>query len=305
MEESIFQRLTSKSSGSRILHGLVFSATLGLAAGCAMQMAEGPERAETVFAVTGSNQLVSFNAGRPSSVVKKIPIANLRSGESIMGIDFRPADGRLYALASSGRVLVIDRATGAATQMGSGAVAMNGKAIGFDFNPVVDRIRLVNDSGQNMRLHPETGAVVDADPKMDGVQIDGALAYAATDRNAGQKPNITAAAYTNNMAGAKATTNYAIDTKLGVLVTQGSREGANPAVSPNSGQLFTVGALGVSTEGWVGFDIASNGGNAFAAITPAGSSSARFYWIDLNGGAAKMLGTIGGGEAISAIAVAP
>ncbi len=182
---------------------------------------------------------------------------------------------------------------------------MNGKAIGFDFNPVVDRIRLVNDSGQNMRLHPETGAVVDADAKMDGLQIDGALAYAAADRNSGQKPNITAAAYTNNMAGAQATTNYAIDTKLGVLVTQGSREGVNPPVSPNTGQLFTVGALGVSTDGWVGFDIASNGGNAFAAITPAGSSSARFYWLDLNSGAAKMLGTIGGGEAISAIAIAP
>jgi hypothetical protein len=81
--------------------------------------------------------------------------------------------------------------------------------------------------------------------------------------------------------------------------------GASLPVLPNSGQLFTVGVLGVSTDGWVGFDIASNGGNAFAAITPAGSSSARFYWIDLSSGAAKMVGTIGGGEAISAIAVAP
>ena len=77
---------------------------VGLVASCAVQMAEGPERAETVFAVTGSNQLVSFSAGRPSSVMKKMPIANLRTGESIMGIDFRPADGRLYALASSGRL---------------------------------------------------------------------------------------------------------------------------------------------------------------------------------------------------------
>ncbi len=82
MEESIFQRLTSRSSGSRMLRGLVLSVALGLAAGCAMQMAEGPERAETVFAVAGSNQLVSFNAGRPSSVMKKMPIANLRLGKA-------------------------------------------------------------------------------------------------------------------------------------------------------------------------------------------------------------------------------
>jgi hypothetical protein len=74
MEESIFQRLKARISGAQILHGLFFSAALGFTASCAMKMAEGPERAETVFAVTGSNQLVSFNAGRPSSVMKKMPI---------------------------------------------------------------------------------------------------------------------------------------------------------------------------------------------------------------------------------------
>jgi hypothetical protein len=33
-----------------------------------------------------------------------------------------------------------------------------GTSFGFDFNPTVDRIRLVSDSGQNLRLNPNSGA---------------------------------------------------------------------------------------------------------------------------------------------------
>ena len=106
MEESIFRGLKVRISGVQLPSAAPKNSAraVGLVASYAVQMAEGPERSETVFAVTGSNQLVSFNAGRPSPVMKKMPIANLRTGESIMGIDFRPADGRLYALASSGRL---------------------------------------------------------------------------------------------------------------------------------------------------------------------------------------------------------
>ena len=45
---------------------------------------------------------------------------------------------------------------------------------GFDFNPTVDRIRVVNDAGFNLRLHPDTGVIVDSDPNQPGVQLDGA-----------------------------------------------------------------------------------------------------------------------------------
>jgi hypothetical protein len=37
----------------------------------------------------------------------------------------------------------------------------------IDFNPVVDRIRIMSDAGQNLRVHPDTGAVV-ADSPRDG-----------------------------------------------------------------------------------------------------------------------------------------
>lgn len=288
--------------------GVAAAASLGVVSGCAsMQMDQGEMRPETVYAVTSSNQLVMFNAGRPGAPSGKMKISNLAAGENLLGIDFRPADGKLYGLGSSGRLYTIDTASGAAKQVGSGtfSVALNGSDFGFNFNPVADRIRVVSNTGQNLRLHPDTGAVVDADPSKEGVQLDGDLAYAKSDLANGKKANVVVVAYSNSVAGAKMTTNFAIDTATGNLLTQGSRENVTPAVSPNSGQLFTVGSLGVSTSGMVAFDIAPKTGMGFAAISPRGSSPAGFYWLDLDTGAAKMIGQINGGEAIRSIAIMP
>jgi hypothetical protein len=41
----------------------------------------------------------------------------------------------------------------------------------LDFNPTVDRIRLVTASGQNLRLHPELGTVVATDGSINGELI--------------------------------------------------------------------------------------------------------------------------------------
>lgn len=284
------------------------AAAVSVVSGCASMLADqGEMRPETVYAVTSSNQLMMFNAGRPGLPSSKMKISNLAAGENLLGIDFRPANGRLYGLGSSGRLYTIDPASGVAVQVGSGtfSIALKGSSFGFNFNPVADRIRVVGDSGQNLRLHPDTGAVVDADPNMAGVQSDGDLAYAKSDLASGKRPNVAAVAYSNSVAGAKMTTNFAIDAAAGNLLTQGSRENVMPAVSPNSGQLFTVGSLGVNTSGSVSFDIAPKTGMAFAAITPPNSTSAGFYWLDLETGAAKMIGHIHGGEAIRSIAVMP
>ena len=123
------------------------------------------------------------------------------------------------------------------------ALALEGTRFGFDFNPAADRIRVVGGT-DNRRMHPDTGMVVDADAAAADVQLDGALAYATGDVNAGKAPVVVAAAYTNPDAdAATGTTNYAIDTAADALVTQGTKEGVTPAVSPNAGTLFTVGCL--------------------------------------------------------------
>ena len=81
--------------------------------------------------------------------------------------------------------------------------------IGIDFR--VDRIRVVSNTGQNLRLHPDTGAVVDANPGEPGIQIDSRLAFDAADANAGKPVSVVAAAYTCNKVNDKITTNFAID----------------------------------------------------------------------------------------------
>jgi hypothetical protein len=113
-------------------------------------------------------------------------------------------------------------------------------------------------------------------------------------------PRLVGAAYTNSVAGATTTTNYAIDAGLDVLVTQGS-VGGTP-VSPNTGRLFTVGRLGVDASDVVGFDI-TPAGRAFAALTRPGESTSALYSIDLTTGAARSLGTLGGGQSIRGLTV--
>ena len=277
------------------------------AAGCATVTSEGPMTKEKVFAVTTSNQLISFNAGQPGRLLSTQALSGMQANEKVFGIDYRVAKGQLYALGSSSRLYRIDTSTGVAIQIGSGsfAVPLDGTEFGFDFNPTVDRIRVVSDRGQNMRLHPETGAVIDTDPVKEGVQIDGPLMYATGDVNFGKVPGLVAAAYTYDKNDEKLTTNFAIDGRYGMLVTQGTREGKAPAVSPNTGQLYSVGSLGIGSFAHASFDIADVSNAAFIAVNNPDSPASQWYRVNLETGKAERIGAIGGGAGVVGIAIEP
>ncbi len=230
----------------------------------------------TVYGINTSNQLVRFNPATPNTVTIVGAITGLQAGENIVGIDFRPANGQLYALGSASRLYTINLNNAAATAAGAaGAFTLNGTDFGFDFNPTVDRIRVVSNTGQNLRLNPNDGTLT---------ATDGTL-------NPGT-PSVTAAAYTNNFAGATATTLYDIDTATDTLFIQ------NP---PNNGTLVSVGALGVDASGVNGFDISGRDGTAYAALTVGGSS--QLYTINLTSGAATSAGALGG-QTLRGIAIA-
>jgi hypothetical protein len=290
---------------------IAFGLTLAtLAAGCAMgpeREVEGPPRKETIVGLTEGGNLVRFNAGQPQKVAVIGAVKGLQAGENLMGIDFRVNKGILYGLGSTGRIYTIDARTAEAKAVGTAplAVALSGGEFGFDFNPTVDRIRIVSSSGQNLRAHPDTGAAVDGNAQQDGVQADGKLAYAGGDRNAGKDPRVVGAAYTYNKQNEKITTNYAIDANQGSLVMQGSKEGATPAVSPNTGQLYTVGSLGVAPFSRASFDIADVSNAAFVAINHDGMARTRFYEVSLESGKATFIGTVGGTERLRGIAFEP
>ncbi len=286
----------------------IFSAFAIVVGGCAsLPGSVGPARPETVVALTASGRLLTFNAGQPQKIRDQRALTGLPPGERLVAIDYRVHRGVLYGLGTSSRLYTIDVPSGRATAVGGTAFAIpvTGEAHGFDFNPTVDRIRWVAPSGQNARLHPDTGAVVDGDPATAGLQLDGPLAYAAGDPNAGRVPSVAAAAYTYNKRDEKLTTNYVIDGALGILAVQGSLEGATPAVSPNTGRLITVGSLGLGALHGVSFDIADLDNAAFVAAATAPGGPSRLYGIDLGSGRARLIGTIAGGERIVGIAIEP
>jgi uncharacterized protein (TIGR03437 family) len=267
------------------LFGLALKAPFGAGA----QITATP----TIYAVTANNNLISFGAGTPGTIAKSVALSGLPQGETIVGIDFRPKTNALYGVSSASRVYTINTTTGAATAVGAAFTpAANGTAFGVDFNPVPDRIRFVSDNEQNLRLNPDTGATA---------ATDTALAYATGDVNAAANPNIVGAAYTNNFNGATTTTLYGIDSNLDILVRQGSVGGAPD--SPNNGKLNTIGALGVNTSDQVGFDISAPNDVAYASLTTQGANASSLYSINLNTGAATLIGTIGGGAIVRDIAI--
>jgi hypothetical protein len=242
--------------------------------------------AEELFAVTTSNTLVNFNSSAPWFFSSR-PITGMLGGENALGIDFRPAlpAGRLYVLGSTGRLYRIDDPfSGVATLVTTTPFALSGGDFGFDFNPTVDRIRVVNDADQNLRLNPDTGNLAATDP---------ALAYAAADANFGANPSATGGGYTNSVPAAVSTLLYDIDTDLDILVTQ------NPA---NNGTLNTVGGLGLNANGVNGFDISGATGVAYAALNTGGPQS-NLYTINLATGAATDLGLVGCQEPLRGLAV--
>ncbi|MEP7271227.1 MAG: DUF4394 domain-containing protein [Acidobacteriota bacterium] len=249
-------------------------------------------RVEQIFALTASNNLLGFNSGDPTTITSIRSITGLSGGDSLVGLDFRPATGELFALSRSGVLYIINTSTGAATRVSAAGVGLSGNSFGVDFNPVVDRVRVVSDARQNVRINPLNGTLAGTDAQ---------LVFATGDTNASATPNVVGAAYTANSAGTLSTTLYGIDSNLDVLVIQGSIGGT--PVSPNTGQLTTVGGLGVNTSDRVGFDIAPQTGAAFASLTAPGAAASQLYTVNTTTGSTTLIGSIGGGEVILDIAI--
>jgi len=216
------------------------------------------------YAVDNSNNLQIFNFNSAGTPVNKA-LTGLQAGENILGIDMRPATGQLYALGSTSRVYTINMSSGTATAVGASpfTTLLAGTSFGFDFNPTVDRIRVVSNAGQNLRLNPSTGGVAAVDSSL----------------NPGT-PAVSAAAYTNNFPGATTTTLYDIDPATDKLFTQ------NP---PNNGTLVEVGNLGIDISADNGFDIGGTSNKAYALVTVGGNY--RIYSINTMTGAATQVST--------------
>ena len=212
------------------------------------------------YSTDNANNLLIFNlTTSPITSVTKA-ITGLQAGETVLGIDMRPATGQLYLLGSTSRIYAVNMSSGAASQVGTTPFTplLAGTSFGFDFNPTVDRIRVVSNTGQNLRLDPNTGAVA---------VVDGTL-------NPGT-PTVSAAAYTNNFGGATTTALYVVDATTDKLYLQ------NP---PNNGTLVEVGALGINVTADNGFDIGGKTGKAYGIFSVGALT--KIYTLNLSTGLA-------------------
>ncbi|MCG3160018.1 MAG: hypothetical protein JMDDDDMK_01050 [Acidobacteria bacterium] len=201
---------------------------------------------------------------------------------NLIGIDFRPADGLLYAVTDTGSVYTINLTSGAATLVSN--ITVNNAPARFsggfqslmDFNPVLSAIRLIGSNCQNY-------AVVNASGNLNAAAIQTSLSYAAGDVSAGKTPNVSAGAYTNNYVGAANTLFYGIDYDLDTFVTiqpatPGGSSATGGGVLQTLGRLVTPNGAPVNVSPTADIDIYSdgNGGNSLIGV-----SGRTLFTIDL------------------------
>jgi hypothetical protein len=279
--------------GSLTVAGVLLAATVVQAPSVAAQTACGnagdfPRSPRvTVFGLTDDQHLVRFRECRPDNARDIGEITGLAEPDTeIVGIDFRIQDGLLYGLGDGGGLYTIDRASAVATPVeGAIVTGLDGEEFDIDFNPAADALRIVSDTGQNLRL-PFAGAP----PFV--TQEDAALNIPVAPPGTPIAPalGIAGVAYTNNdLDPNTGTTLFDIGSETDQVLLQSP---------PNAGTLVATGLLTVDADTPVGFDIFSVvrqgvvvANNGFAVLSVGGSPG--FYRINQLAGQAILIGDFG------------
>lgn len=263
---------------AKILFGVAIGAAAvsGLAASAAAQL--------TAYGVTAANRLVSFNPATPGSLTGDVAITGLGAGEFVLGIDARPASAtaELVVITSANRMFSLGT-NGVATPIGTGFTpALATDKLGIDFNPSVDRIRVVHSDGSNRRLNPLNGT---------NAANDTSLTY---NDGSGLVPRAVGTAYNSFLFGSGAPVGsirqFIVDSARDILGEVGSQAGGNPSF--NGGIVTPIGALGIDLSDDAGFDIFGPTQTAYISSLNA-NGVATFYALDLGTGGATSIGTVG------------
>lgn len=261
-------------------------ATAGAGAEAARQTAQASAakvQSSDVVGLTDKGRLVTFRVTSAEKIRRTAKVEGLKDDQRLVGIDYRVQDGKLYGVGDRGGIYTINttRNFGQATKVSQLTVPLAGQNFGVDFNPAANRLRVISDTGQNLRHNIDDPAGA---PAAGTTATDGTLAYPgvppAPPTTATQ---VTAAAYTNNdLDPNTATTLFDIDTMLDQVVIQ------SPA---NAGLLAATGKLTIDVGPWAGFDISTrrDGNRGFAVLETGGRM--RLYDIGLTTGKATRLGS--------------
>jgi hypothetical protein len=240
-----------------------------------------------VIGLTADQRLVCFRENNPAGADSIGTVSGLTGDASLVGIDFRPANNTLYGVGNAGGIYTVDPSNAMATKAAQLSAALNGTSFGVDVNPAADALRIISDTGQNLRFSFAAGTTT----------ADGTLTYPP---NTAPATGATGAAYTNNDQDPNtATTLFDLDSIMDQAAIQ------SPA---NSGQLVATGKLGVDTNPQVGFDIYSavRDGTpvdvrALASLTVGGEN--RLYATSLFTGKAEQRGAFSSQDRVIGIAI--
>ena len=193
----------------------------------ALALGAGRAEALDIVALTDRNELVLFDSANPAMTSM---VAVQATAARLLGIDLRPADLKLYGLDAAGGIYRIDARTGMTEKVSTLSVPLEiAESAVVDFNPQANRLRVIGPSGQSLRVNVDTGETA----------VDGRIAYAEGDANAGKLPLVTAAAYLNSVAGTTQTQLFDFDSGHGFYAIQ------DP---PNAGTLNSIAPLGLPAE---------------------------------------------------------
>lgn len=242
--------------------------------------------------LTADQRLVVFRVDKPGAAAPLGRVSGLKGDTKLVGIDYRVQNNKLYGVGDKGGVYTLREVGAKATKVSQLTVALRGTSYGVDFNPAANRLRVISDTGQNLRhnLDDPQGA-----PAAGTTAVDGTLTNPpAPPATAGATARgVTGAAYTNNdLDATTATTLFDLDTALDQVSVQ------SPA---NAGSLAPTGRLGVDAPADAGFDIygsARSGVNAGYAVT-----GTRAFGVNLLTGKASALGSFPKGRQVVDLAL--
>ena len=233
-----------------------------------------------IYALNADNTIFVMAPGA-TSFTRLVRVT--QANGNLIGIDFRVADGALYAVTDTGSIYTIDLRP---TYLGGVTLVSNlttrfpsGYQSLMDFNPVLNAIRLIGSDNKNY-------AVVNSGGNLNAMAVQTSLTYGANDVNAAATPHVSAGSYNNNYVGATVTLFYGIDYDLDTFVT--ILPAGNPPTGSSAtggGVLTTIGPLVTPTGAPVNvsptgdFDIYydSNGNNNLIGV-----SGRTLFTIDLS-----------------------
>ena len=213
-------------------------------------------------------------------------VRGLSADTALVGIDYRPATGDLYGLGDRGGVYV--STTGRpARRCVAPERAAPGHGFGVDFNPTVDRLRIVSDTGQNLR---------------DNVDAEGTRSSTARSRTPARRrrpPRASQAPPTR--------TTTPIRTRRRRSSTSTPRSTRSWSSRRRTPDCSRPPASSADAATPAGFDIHSTSGaarpSAWRASRPSPAAAGPAYGIDLITGRAEGLGWFPRRHAVTGIAI--